>query len=59
MQNRSHLAVTAALSIAIVISAALLTSPGATAEAVKTTPHVFVPTTVAIEPSGREPAPTF
>lgn len=59
MPNRTHVAATAALAVGLVITAALLTSPGATAEAVKGSPHVFVPTTVAIEARQEEPAPTF
>jgi hypothetical protein len=59
MPNRTQLALTAGMAIALVATAALLGSPGATAEAVKMTPHVFVPTTVAIEARHEEPAPTF
>ena len=59
MPNRIHFAATAGIAIALVLTAALLGSPGATAEAVQATPHVFVPTPVAIEARHEEPAPTF
>ena len=59
MPNRIHLAATAGIAIALLVTAALLGSPGATAEAVKATPHVFVPTTVAIEGRSEEPPATF
>ena len=59
MPNRTHLAATAGMAIALVLTAALRGSPGATAEAVQATPHVFVPTAVAIEARDAEPAPTF
>ena len=59
MSNRTHLAATAGIAIALVLTAALLGSPGATADSVKSAPHVFVPTTVAIEARNEEPAPTF
>ena len=59
MSTRPFIAATAGLAIVLAVTATLLTSPGATAESVKPTPHIFVPTTVAIEARDTEPAPTF
>jgi|KBSSwiStaDraftv2_1062776.scaffolds.fasta_scaffold596196_2 hypothetical protein len=55
-----RLAATAAAAVAFAfLAAALVAAPTATAERAAVAPHVFVPTTVAIDAPVEEPPSTF